>query len=150
MEHMQTMPRFVLLLHECPRGVPRATHCDLMVEFAGTLRTWAVEQLPRTWGGLIDTTTEEAEYSLPVAGSERGVATRLDDHRLDYLDYEGPVSRDRGTVRRLDAGTVEVVVDLPATCEMRITSGRLRGHLKLTRQGESSDQWLVAFRPQAD
>ena len=40
----------------------------------------------------------------------RGQARPVDaeasfDHRLVYLDYEGPVSGDRGRVRRVDAGT---------------------------------------------
>jgi hypothetical protein len=32
---------------------------------------------------------------------------RIADHRSLYLDYEGPISGDRGVVRRLDRGTIE-------------------------------------------
>jgi hypothetical protein len=35
----------------------------------------------------------------------------LPDHRRGYLDYEGPVSGDRGTVRRVQAGTHRVEHD---------------------------------------
>ena len=34
-------------------------------------------------------------------------AIRLPDHRKHYLDYEGEVSGDRGTVSRIDSGTYE-------------------------------------------
>lgn len=30
---------------------------------------------------------------------------QLPDHRMVYLSYEGPISRDRGRVRRVDQGT---------------------------------------------
>ena len=32
----------------------------------------------------------------------------LPDHRLAYLDYEGPISGDRGSVTRWDRGTYDV------------------------------------------
>ena len=35
--------------------------------------------------------------------------TPLPDHRADYLTYEGPVSRNRGTVRRVAAGHHSIV-----------------------------------------
>jgi hypothetical protein len=42
--------------------------------------------------------------TLPVAGGAPVAAERLANHRLAYLDYEGPVSGNRGEVRRVDAG----------------------------------------------
>lgn len=76
------MPRFVVLEHRWA-GV----HYDVMLEDVaqGSLRTWAVE-IPLTPG-----------VDLP--------ARELAAHRLVYLDYEGPISGDRGSVRRLDRGT---------------------------------------------
>lgn len=35
-----------------------------------------------------------------------GVVQNIEHRRL-YLDYEGPISGDRGSVRRVDAGTYE-------------------------------------------
>jgi hypothetical protein len=32
------------------------------------------------------------------------VLTKLPDHRRDYLEYEGPVSGDRGQVKRISSG----------------------------------------------
>lgn len=34
-------------------------------------------------------------------------ATRIADHRIDYLTYEGPVSNDRGWVRRVREGEAQ-------------------------------------------
>ncbi len=76
------MPQFVLLEH-CWRGV----HYDLMLERGDALATWAIdEQIVR-------------DRILP--------ARRLGAHRVAYLDYEGPISGDRGVVRRLDRGFYE-------------------------------------------
>ncbi len=35
---------------------------------------------------------------------------KLFDHRREYLDYEGPVSNDRGQVTRIEQGHYELVV----------------------------------------
>ncbi len=43
----------------------------------------------------------------PVVCGQWIDAERLPDHRMMYLDYEGPVSRDRGTVKRLTGGTYQ-------------------------------------------
>ncbi len=71
--------RFVVLEHDHP-----ILHWDLMLEFDGALLTW---RLPAN-----------------VQINEWGVSERLPDHRLAYLDYEGPVSKGRGTVRRITGG----------------------------------------------
>src|SRR5262245_56825245 len=71
------MPRFVLLEHDHP-----TPHLDLLFEVGEVLWAWRLAQMP----------AEE----MAVA------ATRNFDHRLVYLDYEGPISGDRGRVRRVD------------------------------------------------
>ena len=74
--------RFVILRHDMPASAPRATHWDFMVESGeGVLRTWALEREPA------------AKVDIP--------ALALADHRLAYLEYEGPVSGDQGHVTRL-------------------------------------------------
>ena len=64
------------------------THCDLMLEHEGKLITWRLKGLD----------------ALVAKGELRG--ERLPDHRLAYLDYEGPVSGGRGSVRRLAHGSI--------------------------------------------
>ena len=65
------MPRYVILDHDHP-----SRHWDFMLESGGVLRTWRLLAEP-TAGG-------------PIA------AEPLGDHRIAYLDYEGPLSGDRG------------------------------------------------------
>ena len=79
------MARFVVLEHDFPE-----LHWDFMLEFGSALRTWRLAQAPEMNGNAIE-------------------AVRLADHRLTYLDYEGPVSGDRGTVQRWDRGAYEVL-----------------------------------------
>ncbi len=85
-------PRFVVLLHESPRGV----HWDLMLETGDRLATW-------------DVTPVCEPDALNRLESFRCRAVRLPDHRVAYLDYEGPVSGNRGNVRQLDAGSFETL-----------------------------------------
>lgn len=99
------MPRYVILRHDHP-----ALHWDLMLEAGDMLRTWRLAAPPRP--------------GVCVAAQPIG------DHRRLYLDYEGPVSGDRGTVERWDAGTFTGEVDSPRIV-VRMDGQRLRGVLTL-------------------
>ncbi len=81
------MPRFVVLRHDPPSDTQQTLHWDLMLETEGGLATWS---LP----------------SEPVTGSTLS-ATVLKEHRLDFLDFEGPLEGNRGRVSRFDRGLYE-------------------------------------------
>jgi hypothetical protein len=102
------MPRFVLLYHECPPSLGKPSHWDLMLERDGVLLTWNLSQLPAAWVGAAETI----------------VATRIADHRIAYLDYEGPVSGDRGTVTRVDQGEYEVLSETDDAINVRLRGER--------------------------
>lgn len=87
------MPRFVVLRHSLPAEAERPTHWDWMFELNGVLETWATEPLNQLFG--------PSELIEPISV----IAQRLADHRLEYLDYEGPVSGQRGSVARILRGT---------------------------------------------
>lgn len=72
--------RFAILRHNHP-----SLHWDLFLEDGGRLRAWRLEKEP---------------VEFPVRASQG------DDHRLMYLDYEGPVSGERGYVDRWDGGSL--------------------------------------------
>ena len=92
------MPRFVILHHVLPAEDPRDSHWDLMLEFDDVLRTWALAQRP--------------DSILEADGLKHCIlAEQLPDHRLAYLEYEGPVSENRGTVTRWDTGEYELWED---------------------------------------
>ena len=107
---MQPSNRFVVLQH-AHRGV----HWDFMLQHGDALRTWALEGPP--------------DAPRPIA------AKPLADHRLAYLDYEGPLSGDRGSVSRWDAGTYELVEETPEAVQVRLLGQRLEGAFELVLEG---------------
>ncbi|XZE51885.1 hypothetical protein SH139x_003551 [Planctomycetaceae bacterium SH139] len=118
-----TAARFVILWHEVlpiRQGTPaiaigRTTesHYDLMFEVGDSLRTWATSNWPLPIG-----------KALP--------ATELAPHRRHYLDYEGPISANRGTVQRVAAGRYLVLDDLPGVFQVRWETDTDRGCLLFT------------------
>ena len=96
------MPRFVVLEHDHP-----LLHWDLMLEKEASLRTWRLSS-PPSQPGPID-------------------AEPLADHRIAYLDYEGPVSGNRGNVTRWDHGTYEPLTDTDNRIELQLTGKKLSG-----------------------
>jgi hypothetical protein len=107
-----TMPRFVLLYHECPPSFGKPSHWDLMLERDGVLLTWSLPTLPAVWGGEVG------------VGFEQIGATRLADHRLAYLDYEGPIGGERGSVTRVDGGEYDVVSEADGVLRVRLRGTR--------------------------
>ena len=119
------MPRFVILRHEMPPGSSRGTHFDLMLEVGGVLRTWFFPELPVP-GMLIQ-------------------AEALPDHRLAYLDYEGPVAGNRGSVSRVGEGEYEVLVESTGLWHVRLAGKGLSGRLELRQLEDSPSQWMASF-----
>jgi hypothetical protein len=105
--------RFVILHHDAPDG----EHWDLMLERGEILLTWQLAREP------------VGPASLPIP------ATRIADHRKAYLDYEGPVSQNRGHVRRADAGTVEFEDSGPDRFAISLRGGCLTGRFHLPADG---------------
>jgi hypothetical protein len=97
------MPRFVILEHDHPR-----LHWDLMLEVGSVLKTWRLAKAPETPGEMIE-------------------AVSIGDHRIFYLDYEGPVSGERGNVKRWDAGTYETLgMDMVPPFKVRLAGQRVQ------------------------
>ena len=124
------MPRFVLLRHECPPSAKKPqyekpSHWDFMLEWEGVLRTWELRELPATWALRLSETAKKSTVG----------AFPLPDHRLAYLDYEGPVSDGRGNVRCCDRGTYELLQETSEVISVRLSGDLLRGSICLTRQG---------------
>lgn len=66
------------------------------------------------------------------------------DHRLFYLDYEGPVSGGRGTVARWDAGTCDWLAFEKDRAELELRGTKLVGRAVLRREGEAWSFRLTA------
>ena len=103
MPEPQTEPRStVFLRHELPDG---SSHIDWLI----APRAKGVEPDDRvlvSWR-----MTEEAAQALCGSTGDgfEFVVVRMTDHRHRYLDYEGPVSGERGKVARIAIGGVVVV-----------------------------------------
>lgn len=82
-----------------------------MLEQDGILRTWHL--------------TTEPQPGQSYQGR------RIADHRLIYLDYEGPVSGDRGEVHRWDFGTYQILDEQSGRQQIQLQGQRLQGLLNL-------------------
>jgi DNA polymerase Ligase (LigD) len=103
------MPRYVILEHDHP-----TRHWDFLLEAGSVLRSWRLAELPSP--------------GKPVA------AEPSFDHRIIYLDYEGPVSGGRGSVTRWDTGTY--------------SGSRLRGAIRIS--ADSAGGWKLLFESTVD
>ncbi len=112
------MPRYVILEHDHP-----SLHWDFMLEVGDVLRTWRL--------------------AAPPQPGEEVLATALPDHRRMYLDYEGPVSGDRGRVVRWDSGTFVWNGNESDHLAVDLRGGRLEGTAILKRTEE--ERWVLTF-----
>ena len=121
------MPRFALLIHDHP-----FVHWDLLVQRGEVLRSWRLLESPDRWRSAAESAGLSAES--------------IGEHRLLYLDYEGPVSRERGRVARWDLGQVEWLAESETSVRLRLSGSRLVGELTLDREA-SQPLWLARFFP---
>jgi hypothetical protein len=75
-------------------------------------------------------------------------AEPLGDHRVHYLDYEGPVSGNRGTVKRWDSGTYDLLSDDADRLCFRLCGQSIRGEACLRRNSDAC--WEFVVQPTSD
>lgn len=100
------MPRYTILEHDHP-----FLHWDLMLEDGDALRTWRLLARPDLQSVI------EAE--------------QLPDHRIAYLNYEGPVSGNRGCVHQWDAGTFDVLLQNESNLTLELRGRILQQTVRL-------------------
>lgn len=101
------MPRFAVLEHDWP-----TLHWDFLLESGPVLRAWRL-------------------LAEPVMGKVIPAEANF-DHRPLYLDYEGPVSGNRGCVRRWDAGEFDWLCDDGSRVEVELCGTKLKGRAFIT------------------
>ena len=116
------MPQFVILTHDHP-----FRHWDFMLERHDALRTWRL--------------LTEPHVGTPIS------AETLPDHRKHYLDYEGPVSNNRGEVWRWDWGEYTYIEESNALVRIHLNGQKLCGDAVLERD-DSGQVWTFHFRRQ--
>jgi bifunctional non-homologous end joining protein LigD len=122
--------RFVVQRHRA-----RRLHYDLRLELDGVLVSWAVPKGP----------TLDADV--------RRLAVRVDDHDVDYFDYEGMLGDGYGAgdVIVWDWGTWSPAVGTDPTAALRdgdlhvdLDGDKLAGRFALVRRGrDAPNQWLL-------
>jgi len=142
--------RYVVLLHsgaDAPRrpcspaaiserdgtAVCHLAHFDWMFEVNESLLTWATEAV------------------LPADRFSEVTAIGLPLHRMAYLDYEGPVSANRGSVRRIETGLFQLIAAAANHYEFELMGDRC-GRLVIQRTdgGEADSFWRMIFWPKTD
>jgi hypothetical protein len=126
MEHQapQTV-RFVVLRHE---GIPDP-HFDLLFDLTSgnDLATWRSPNWP---------------ISQPMT------LVRLKDHRRIYLEYEGPISKNRGFVKRIASGTCQFIQTADASHISVQNMSRLSGLVSdFTMTRAQGDAWQASPTP---
>ena len=118
-------PRFVILKHS---REGRAQHWDLMLEAGDVLHTWRMDVHPSD----ID--------------DERLAITRIFDHPLKFLDYEGAVNEGKGAVELADSGYFRIL----GSDEMGVQTIEFNGRIlngRFTLEHVARDQWLLTRLP---
>lgn len=96
--------RFVILTHHTSDG----THWDLMLQWGEVLKTWSLSRPADQYGSTLE-------------------GTPLPDHRIIYLDYEGPLSDGRGEVCRWDSGRFALLEEAADHLLLKLEGKRLAG-----------------------
>jgi DNA ligase D-like protein (predicted 3'-phosphoesterase) len=125
--------RFVIQKHAA-----RSLHYDLRLEVGGVLKSWAVPKGPST------------------DPREKRLAVQVEDHPIDYADFEGVIGSgygagqvivwDTGTYRSLTEGPIEKALE-KGHLSVWLEGQKLRGGwtLQRTRAG-AKPQWLFIKR----
>ncbi len=136
----ETGRRFVVQKHQATH-----LHYDLRLEHAGVLKSWAVPKGP------------------PAEPGERRLAVQVEDHPLDYRNFEGRIPEGEygaGLVEIWDKGTYalepapnrsQAASSMTAGLrkghlDFTLEGNRLRGHYTLVRFGDKENQWLFIKR----
>ncbi len=126
--------RFVVQMHRATR-----LHYDFRLEAGGVLASWAVPKGPT------------------LAPGDRRLAMHVEDHPMDYRDFEGTIPRGQygaGSVIVWDRGTYALAEGTDAAAEIAagkikfvLHGKKLKGEFTLVkikgRDGEHGDPWLL-------
>ena len=115
------MPRFVILRHDRPEG----EHFDFMLEAGDVLKTWA---LPRP----------------PAVGVEMDCEA-LADHRLAYLDYEGPISGRSRQRHPLGPRNLHARTPKQQKWTVELAGEKIAGRATLLRSADDPKRWRFLF-----
>lgn len=116
------MLRYSILTHTHPHW-----HWDLLIDpdGEGLLRTWRLAKTP-------DDPAQQGAEELPR-------------HRRIYLEYEGPVSGNRGEVAQWDQGEYHLLEQAKGILRIHCQGRQISGEIEL-RQASETD-WTYQYLP---
>lgn len=105
-------------------------HFDFRLEIAGVLRSWAIPKGPS------------------MNPSEKRLAIQVEDHPLDYIDFEGTIPEGdygAGEVVIWDSGELDLIEETDDVIEFSLNGKKLKGVFSLVRlKGRGKgNQWLL-------
>lgn len=118
---MEGDPIFVVQEHHA-----RTLHWDFRLEMDGVLKSWAVPKGP------------------PVKPGVRRLAIQVDDHDMEYADFEGTIEEGEygaGRVIIWDRGTYRLWKREEGLIDFTLEGNRLKGNYALVRW--KGRQWLL-------
>ncbi|MDQ7013325.1 MAG: hypothetical protein Q9O74_05435 [Planctomycetota bacterium] len=142
------MPRTVVLRHHLPDGTH---HYDWFIEPVGS-------RAPLAATGPDDNPDDDPDddpdarvliawrlAAWPIPAGSSVPAERLPPHRRLYLDYEGPISGNRGTVRQVAAGIASISADTPDRFEAVVNTDDVV--CRLSAIPHDGDVWHLTHAP---
>ncbi len=119
------MPIFVIQKHDASH-----LHYDFRLEHDGVLKSWAVPKEP------------------PKEKDVKRLAVQVDDHDLDYADFEGEIpegSYGAGTVEIWDKGEYELDSWKESKIVFHLKGKKLKGKYVLlnAKMGGDKKNWLI-------
>jgi len=117
------MPEFVIQQHQ--QQLQQRLHWDLMLRKGSVLATWQISEPPENWPKKTIT------------------CTRIFDHRLKYLTYQGPLSDNRGDVKIAATGQYQPRQITENLWQLTLTGDNING--ELTLQLMNQNQWQMTF-----
>jgi len=121
------MKRFVVQEHKA-----RSHHFDFRLEKAGVFKSWAMPK------------------GLPAKPGERRLAVQVEDHPLEWGDFEGEIPAGQpgaGTVRIWDRGWYDLEEWLPDRIGFILHGERVQGRYELVAfKRAGKNQWLMLKR----
>jgi len=115
--------RFVVQEHHASR-----LHWDFRLEMDGVLKSWAVPKTPPTKPGV------------------RRLAVAVEDHDLDYIDFEGTIPEGEygaGSVVIWDRGTYEIESRRPEKLVFELHGERMSGRYTMVHFTDKDENWLL-------
>ncbi|OYT34413.1 3'-phosphoesterase [Archaeoglobales archaeon ex4484_92] len=117
------MPKFVVQEH-----FARRHHFDLRLEMNGVAKSWAVPK------------------GIPERNGERRLAIQVEDHSVDYMDFEGiiPEGYGKGEVRIWDGGEYRLLKRSEGELKFETFGKKMRGKFVLVRYPKAGKEaWIL-------